>query len=97
MFNKHLNLSEEYSKHLLRIDQLRREGLVGEMIADALSVSEMSPDDLISCLVSEPYNLAPVEKNLKEITRIIKDHERLLKVDFKRSLGCFTVRTVLSV
>jgi len=97
MFNKHLNLSEEYSKHLLRIDQLRREGLVGEMIADALSVSEMSPDDLISCLVSEPYNLAPVEKNLKEITRIIKDHERLLKVDFKRSFGCFTVRTVLSV
>ena len=90
-------LDPEESKRQSRIDQLRREGVVGEMIANALSVQEMSPDELISCLISDAYGLAPTEANLKEVMRIIRKHDKLLRIDFKRSLGCFTVRTVLSI
>lgn len=87
---------EEYARKV-RLDQLQREGPIAGMIANALSVKEMTPAELISCLISEPYNLRPVEENLQEITRIINQHERLFKVRFRRPMGCFSVETILSL
>ena len=80
-----LHIGTEEYKRAVRIDQLKREGRIEEMIANILAAQRMTPDELVACLVSGPYNLAPSEENLREILRIVNDHERLLKVNFEKN------------
>lgn len=88
--------TKEYER-AVHLDQLRREGPVGERIAYALSVKDMTPNELITSVTREPHGLASTEENLQEIFRIINDHERLLRVRFRRGPENLTTETVLSL
>ena len=86
-------LSRKSSEQDVRISELKKQGLVGEMIVNALQ-APMTPDQLVMTLMNEPYNLSPTEENLAEITRILNS-SAIFKVAFKRTLGCFSIRTEL--
>ncbi len=70
-----------------RVDQLKREGLIGKMIANALSIGRMSPDELFRCLMSEPYCLPFNNESFEEILKILNNHKYLLKVSFNKIDG----------
>jgi len=84
-------------RRFARIAALSSMGPVGEMICKILSAQEMTPDELIYTLMSDTYRLDPTEENLAEITKIISDHEKLLKIRFYREMRCFNIRTLLSL
>jgi len=68
-------------------------GPIGRMMGSALAVQPMTPDELIGCLMSKPYNLTPTEQNLARITEIL--NEGGWGVEFRRERGCFSVRTLI--
>lgn len=84
-------------KTAARRDRLRSLGPLGEMIVNALSVTPMTPGDLVACLMSEPYSLAPTEENLQDILNIIK-YRSLVDVDFEKDPeNPLRIRTLLTL
>ncbi len=77
--------------------QFKMAKAISDMMVTILRQNEMTPDKLVGCLMSEPYNLAPTEENFDMIRDILNLRDSTLQVMIVKGSKNLSLAPVLYV